>query len=1044
MAQLEELEDALLRRVLAVALHSQDAQPSAKPPVVLLSALSQELEMDAMGSATRLLLRKEMLDRVVVARLIESPPEDYPQSPLQYLLGCYSRAIEEARTKAVADKPVLISALASCKELLVSYASLTLNGGIIPHVGQQAVEAEKKGPLQLLDSIYARFGCGPASDPGVVSLPPGFLEEFSVKCEQDSNQEGLCEVLRPVVKALAQRVRGCTALGEYAAPLAAVRWLVGCSEAVTRALVALPEWLPDLQRQSGRGVESPGVCWLGPCFSPSAMDDPILLAKPSVGEQCFKDPESRRQGDLAHSFKALQMASKQIGNELSAIVKVLLGKSTRESMMSWLVVALEGNSERAKMRWDPRRGASHGFFWNLNQVLLRLCGPFLEPSSPNFWKRVDVRFIAANSRGLDFSADTKLGASSAEDEAWRQQVAGPLMPSPSPSSPGSAPPSGNGSAAAKGPQWHFICEVFFMTLKGLHLGLVKMVDDLDGYARALGPMTEDVRELEAQAAARQGTPQGLALQLQVLQTRRQLDLMQANTYSFVSVLQDTEAMAEVLAFYRLVACWLLGLASRGNGASSLTGLVLPLPEEPPPEFVVLPEYFLEDMIDVLLALSKHSPPVMMNARVEEVMMLMIAVMNRPRYVRSSHMRAKMAELLHCWLPQDDGPQGRRPRRAAARGALASSLAHVFQGHPVVVDALVPALLALYVDVEVMDVRNNFYEKFNFRMYIGEVLAHLWEQPPHREAWIKFAAREGTGSAAYVRFTNMLINDATYLLDESLRKLEELREKEQLLADPTASAALSPSERQEVVQAMQSTGGYLKMLLLYAQVTVGILDFSTEQVTSSFLLPEMVERTAGMLNYFLSYLTGPRRRKLAIKEPAKYNFKPRELLGELMQVYLHLAAADRSGRFFTAIASDQRSYDPAMFSEAARVLASSGLLSPQDGARMDGLARGVALAAAARAEQEDLLSTAEVPEEFTDPLMATLMTDPVLLPTSGTVMDRAQITRHLLTDQRDPMSRAPLTPDMLQPQPELKARIDAWIQKTIAEQRAKRSAAPGAG
>ncbi|GFH33099.1 U-box domain-containing protein, partial [Haematococcus lacustris] len=120
-------------------------------------------------------------------------------------------------------------------------------------------------------------------------------------------------------------------------------------------------------------------------------------------------------------------------------------------------------------------------------------------------------------------------------------------------------------------------------------------------------------------------------------------------------------MAEVLAFYRLVACWLLGLASRGNGASSLTGLVLPLPEEPPPEFVVLPEYFLEDMIDVLLALSKHSPPVMMNARVEEVMMLMIAVMNRPRYVRSSHMRAKMAELLHCWLPQDDGPQGRRPR-----------------------------------------------------------------------------------------------------------------------------------------------------------------------------------------------------------------------------------------------------------------------------------------------------------------------------------------------------------------------------------------------
>lgn len=58
---------------------------------------------------------------------------------------------------------------------------------------------------------------------------------------------------------------------------------------------------------------------------------------------------------------------------------------------------------------------------------------------------------------------------------------------------------------------------------------------------------------------------------------------------------------------------------------------------------------------------------------------------------------------------------------------------------------------------------------------------------------------------------------------------------------------------------------------------------------------------------------------------------------------------------------------------------------------------------------------QVPEEFQDPLMAVLMTDPVLLPTSNYIMDRAQITRHLLTDQRDPMSRAPLTPDMLVPQ-----------------------------
>jgi hypothetical protein len=38
--------------------------------------------------------------------------------------------------------------------------------------------------------------------------------------------------------------------------------------------------------------------------------------------QCFSDLDGRRQGDIAGSLAALKMASKQIQNELHAIVKV--------------------------------------------------------------------------------------------------------------------------------------------------------------------------------------------------------------------------------------------------------------------------------------------------------------------------------------------------------------------------------------------------------------------------------------------------------------------------------------------------------------------------------------------------------------------------------------------------------------------------------------------------------------------------------------------------------------------------------------------------
>ena len=41
------------------------------------------------------------------------------------------------------------------------------------------------------------------------------------------------------------------------------------------------------------------------------------------------------------------------------------------------------------------------------------------------------------------------------------------------------------------------------------------------------------------------------------------------------------------------------------------------------------------------------------------------------------------------------------------------------------------------------------------------------------------------------------------------------------------------------------------------------------------------------------------------------------------------------------------------------------------------------------------------------------------------MDRSTITQHLLNDSTDPFNRKELKVEMLQPQPDLKARIDAW-------------------
>ncbi len=57
---------------------------------------------------------------------------------------------------------------------------------------------------------------------------------------------------------------------------------------------------------------------------------------------------------------------------------------------------------------------------------------------------------------------------------------------------------------------------------------------------------------------------------------------------------------------------------------------------------------------------------------------------------------------------------------------------------------------------------------------------------------------------------------------------------------------------------------------------------------------------------------------------------------------------------------------------------------------------------------------DAPGEFCDMLLATLMTDPVMLPSSHSVVDRSTIVMHLLNSETDPFNRQPLTEEELIP------------------------------
>lgn len=80
------------------------------------------------------------------------------------------------------------------------------------------------------------------------------------------------------------------------------------------------------------------------------------------------------------------------------------------------------------------------------------------------------------------------------------------------------------------------------------------------------------------------------------------------------------------------------------------------------------------------------------------------------------------------------------------------------------------------------------------------------------------------------------------------------------------------------------------------------------------------------------------------------------------------------------------------------------------------------------EMENQKALEDAPEEFLDPIMSTLMIDPVVLPSSHVIVDRTTIARHLLSDQTDPFNREPLTMDQVKSDADLKEKIESWIRE----------------
>uniref|UniRef100_A0A672M416 Ubiquitin conjugation factor E4 B n=1 Tax=Sinocyclocheilus grahami TaxID=75366 RepID=A0A672M416_SINGR len=775
----------------------------------------------------------------------------------------------------------------------------------------------------------------------------------------------------PILQGLALAVKECSFDSDnFKFPLMALAELCeikfGKTHPVCNLITSLSLWCPD-PLSPGTGREIQRLSFLGAFFSLSvfAEDDT------KVGDKYFSGPAITMENTRVVS-QSLQHYLECARGELFKILhNILLNGETREAALSYMAALVNRNVKKAQMQTDDKLVSTDGFMMNFLWVLQQL-------SMKIKLETVDPLYIFHPKCRLNVSPEeTRLNATMEELKSWLAE----LHEDPS-----------------KFSEPKFPTECFFLTLHAHHLSILPCCRRYIRRLRAIRDLNRTVEELKNSENQWKDSPLASRHREMLKRCKTQLKKLVRSKACADAGLLDENLLRRCLRFFSMVIQLILRMMD-----PAYPHVTLPLNPEIPKSFAALPEFYIEDVAEFLLFIVQYFPQVLYEPCTEDIVTFLVVFICSQNYIKNPYLIAKLVEVLFVTNP---AVQPRTQR-----------FFEMMENHPLSVNQLVPALMKFYTDVEHTGATSEFYDKFTIRYHISTIFKSLWQNINHQGTFLE----EFNSGKQFVRYINMLINDTTFLLDESLESLKRIHEVQEEMKNKEQWDQLPREQQQSRQSQLTQDERVSRSYLALATETVDMFHILTKQVQKPFLRPELGPRLAAMLNYNLQQLCGPKCRDLKVENPEKYGFEPKKLLDQLTDIYLQLDCA----RFAKAIADDQRSYSRELFEEVISKMRKAGIKSTIAIEKFKLLLEKVEEIVARNSQSE--MDYSDAPDEFKDPLMDTLMTDPVQLP-SGNIMDRAIILRHLLNSPTDPFNRQPLTESMLEPVPELKERIQAWMRE----------------
>ena len=529
----------------------------------------------------------------------------------------------------------------------------------------------EEAPLQ--NALADRLLLGPDDERGVCF---DFLQEACTRVEDDDTAK---EALVNAVEDLSQRLARKSMNSDYKPYMLALRSLIRFPPLVT-ALVQSETFLPaDIEAQD---IETKTL--LGPFFRLSPMQGEVAV-------NYFSGAAGGDKSLIANAQRALRMTLQTHQDELFDIANTFIkNKDSRESMLNWFALTVNKNHKRRALQVDAKTVSTDGFMVNLTVILDRLCEPFMDASFTKIDK-IDIGYLRRSPR-VDIKDETKINADEkTSDEFYSTKLEGAS---------------------------NFISEVFFLTVAAHHYGTEAANSKLSSLQKDVKWLKKELEKFETERHKYALNPVQLKLfDNHVKKIKDQIERGTCTSYAITGVLGDEVMQSRSMQFMRYVIVWLLRIVSGTDFPRQ--ELQLPLPSEQSVAFRCLPEYFVEDIVGNFKFITRMMPHIITSTQCEELVKICIVFLRSSEYIKNPYLKSGLVTILFHGVWEIPG---------RSKGVLGDTLF----GNKFAMKHLLHALMQFYNECESTGAHTQFYDKFNIRYEIFQVIKCIWPNPVYRD------------------------------------------------------------------------------------------------------------------------------------------------------------------------------------------------------------------------------------------------------------------------------------------------------------------------